>query len=209
MNPLNSVKGVITGGIILAVVIALIIALLGPSGLEFNAQKGQTLIIWIHVVAGVTWIGLLYYFNFVQVPALAEAAKDSGGPGGAGITKYVAPRALWWFRWGAVVTWLSGATYLAHLSILDDAFMLGFNTDPWPNGATTIGIGAWLGTIMLINVWGLIWPNQKKILGIVQASADEIAKARKVAFIASRTNALLSFPMLMSMVGFGHGGFFL
>jgi uncharacterized membrane protein len=87
--------------------------------------------------------------------------------------------------------------------------MLGFNTDPWPNGATTIGIGAWLGTIMLINVWGLIWPNQKKILGIVQASADEIAKARKVAFIASRTNALLSFPMLMSMVGFGHGGFFL
>jgi uncharacterized membrane protein len=206
---LNSVKGVITGGIILAVVIALIIALLGPSGLEFNAQKGQTLIIWIHVVAGVTWIGLLYYFNFVQVPALAEAAKDSGGPGGAGITKYVAPRALWWFRWGAVVTWLSGATYLAHLSILDDAFMLGFNTDPWPNGATTIGIGAWLGTIMLINVWGLIWPNQKKILGIVQASADEIAKARKVAFIASRTNALLSFPMLMSMVGFGHGGFFL
>jgi uncharacterized membrane protein len=209
MNPLNSVKGVITGGIILAVVIALIIALLGPSGLEFNAQKGQTLIIWIHVVAGVTWIGLLYYFNFVQVPALAEAAKDSGGPGGAGITKYVAPRALWWFRWGAVVTWLSGATYLAHLSILDDAFMLGFNTDPWPNGATTIGIGAWLGTIMLINVWGLIWPNQKKILGIVQASADEIAKARKVAFIASRTNALLSFPMFMSMVGFGHGGFFL
>ena len=87
--------------------------------------------------------------------------------------------------------------------------MLGLNTSPWPNGATTIGIGAWLGTIMLINVWGLIWPNQKKILGIVQASADEIAKARKVAFIASRTNTLLSIPMLMSMVGFGHGGYFL
>ena len=136
MNPLNSVKGVITGGIILAVVIALVIALLGPTGPEFNAQKAQSLIIWIHVLAGITWIGLLYYFNFVQVPALAEAAKDTGGPGGAGITKYVAPRALWWFRWGAVVTWLSGATYLGHLRILDDAFMLGFNTDPWPNGAT-------------------------------------------------------------------------
>jgi uncharacterized membrane protein len=206
MNPLNSVKGVITGGIVLAVVIALIIALLEPNGLALNVQS---LIIWIHVLAGITWIGLLYYFNFVQVPALAEAAKDTGGPGGAGITKYVAPRALWWFRWGAVVTWLSGAGYLGHAGLLDDAFLLGLNLDPWPNAATTIGIGAWLGTIMLINVWGLIWPNQKKILGIVQASADEIAKARKVAFIASRTNALLSIPMLMSMVGFGHGGFFL
>jgi uncharacterized membrane protein len=202
MNPLNSVKGVITGGVILAVVIALLL----PIGFDFNAQS---LIIWIHVLAGITWIGLLYYFNFVQVPALAEAAKDTGGPGGAGITKYVAPRALWWFRWGAVVTWLSGATYLGHVGMLDDAFALGLNTGVFPNAATTIGIGAWLGTIMLINVWGLIWPNQKKILGLVQASADEIAKARKIAFIASRTNTLLSIPMLMSMVGFGHGGFFL
>ena len=207
MNPLNSVRGVITGGIVLAAVIALVIALLVlPDGLNLNVQS---LMVWIHVLAGITWIGLLYYFNFVQVPALAEASKDTGGPGGAGITKYVAPRALWWFRWGAVVTWLSGASYLGHAGILDDAFALGLTSDPWPNGATTIGIGAWLGTIMLINVWGLIWPNQKKILGIVQASADEIAKARKVAFVASRTNALLSIPMLMSMVGFGHGGFFI
>jgi uncharacterized membrane protein len=206
MNPLNSVRGVITGGIVLAIVIALLI----PLGIDWNGTlSAQSLIIWIHVLAGITWIGLLYYFNFVQVPALAEAAKDAGGPGGAGITKYVAPRALWWFRWGAVVTWLSGASYLAHAGILDDAFALGLTSDPWPNGATTIGVGAWLGTIMLINVWGLIWPNQKKILGIVQASADEIAKARKVAFIASRTNVMLSFPMLMSMVGFGHGGFFI
>jgi uncharacterized membrane protein len=153
-------------------------------------------------MAGITWIGLLYYFNFVQVPALAEAASDQGGPGGAGISKYVAPRALWWFRWGALLTWLSGAAALWRMGILADAFMLTGN-------AYLIGVGAWLGTIMLFNVWGLIWPNQKKILGIVEASAEEIGKARRIAFLASRTNTLLSIPMLMSMVGYGHAGFFL
>jgi len=199
MNPLNSVKGVITGGIVLAVVIAL-----ATSGGVFNLSS---LVIWIHVLAGVTWIGLLYYFNFVQVPALAEAAKDEGGPGGAGITKYVAPRALWWFRWGAALTWLSGATYLHLQGWLVNALTLGLNG----SGAAGlwIGIGAWFGTIMLFNVWVLIWPNQKKILGIVEATADEIASARKVAFIASRANTLLSIPMLMSMVSMGHGGFFI
>lgn len=192
MNPLNTVNGTITGGIVLAVLLGLV-----TSGIMLNAAS---LLVWIHVLSGITWIGLLYYFNFVQVPALAEAAADAGGPGGAGITKYVAPRALWWFRWGALVTWLSGAAYLMHLGILGDAFML-------RGGGFTIGVGAWLGTIMLFNVWALIWPNQKKILGLIEASAEEIAKGRKVAFIASRTNTLLSIPMLMSMVGFGHGGF--
>jgi len=199
MNPLNSVKGVITGGIILAVVIALL-----TSGISFRADS---LLVWIHVLAGITWIGILYYFNFVQVPALADAAADEGGPGGAAITKYVAPRALWWFRWGAALTWLSGVTYLAHAGWLMNAITLGLNGSG-PAGLW-IGIGAWLGTIMAFNVWFLIWPNQKKILGIVEATADEIAKARKVAFIASRTNTLLSIPMLMSMVSMGHGGFFL
>ena len=194
MNPLNSVNGTIIAGIALAVLIAVL-----SMGVALNVA---TLIVWIHVLAGITWIGLLYYFNFVQVPALAEAASDDGGPGGAAITKYVAPRALWWFRWGAVVTWVSGAAYLGHLGILGDAFMLS-------GGGFIIGVGAWLGTIMQFNVWVLIWPNQKKILGIVEATADEIAKAKRVAFLASRTNTLLSIPMLMSMVGYGHGGFFL
>lgn len=200
MNPLNSVRGVIIGGVVLSVVLGLLI----PVGLEWNTAS---FLVWLHVLAGITWIGLLFYFNFVQVPALADAAGDEGGPGGAGITKYVAPRALWWFRWGAVVTWLTGAGYLAHLGRLDDAFAFGLlSNSTLPD--TYIGVGAWLGTIMLFNVWVLIWPNQKKILGIVEATADEIAKARKVAFIASRTNTLLAFPMLMSMVSFGHGGFF-
>ena len=199
MNPLNTVNGTIGAGVILAIVIGLI-----TMGVDFNTAS---FLVWIHVLAGITWIGLLYYFNFVQVPALAEAASDEGGPGGAGITKYVAPRALWWFRWGAVVTWVSGAAYLLHLGLLDDAFLLGINTG---NGlAMVIGVGAWLGTIMLFNVWVLIWPNQKKILGMVEASADEIANARRVAFLASRTNTMLSVPMLMSMVGYGHGGFFI
>jgi len=201
MNPLNSVGGVIIGGIILSVIIAV-----ATMGVYFNILS---FVVWIHVLAGITWIGLLYYFNFVQVPALADAAGDEGGPGGAGITKYVAPRALWWFRWGAAVTWISGASALYNLNILHDAFTLGLVGDSFNAQAMIIGVGAWLGTIMLFNVWVLIWPNQKKILGMVEASADEVAKARKVAFAASRTNTLLSIPMLMSMVGYGHGGFFI
>jgi len=201
MNPLESVRGTIIAGIILAVIIGV-----ATMGIAFNVMS---FIIWIHVLAGITWIGLLYYFNFVQVPALGEAMNDEGGPGGAGITKYVAPRALWWFRWGAVLTWLSGATYLGHIGMFKSAFMLGMGGEAFNSSAMVIGVGAWLGTIMLFNVWVLIWPNQKKVLGMVEASADEIAKAKRTAFLASRTNTLLSIPMLMSMVGFGHGGFFI
>ena len=201
MNPLNTVAGVIIGGVVLAVIIGL-----ATMGISFNTGS---FIVWIHVLAGITWIGLLYYFNFVQVPALADAASDEGGPGGAGITKYVAPRALWWFRWGAVLTWLSGAAYLGHLGIFVDAFTLGMMGETTNTAAMLIGVGAWLGTIMLFNVWVLIWPNQKKVLGLVEASSDEIAKAKRTAFLASRTNTLLSIPMLMSMVGYGHGGFFI
>ncbi len=168
----------------------------------------DALTIWTHVAAGITWIGLLYYFNFVQVQALGEALADEGGPGGGGITKYVAPRALLWFRWAALVTWLSGAFYLMVTSDLINAFTLGTNASDASRGADygmTIGIGAWLGTIMLFNVWILIWPNQKKILGMVEATAEQIASAKGTALMASRTNTMLSLPMLMSMVGAHHG----
>jgi len=126
----------------------------------------------------------------VQAPALAAAAADKEGPGGAGITKYVAPRALLWFRWSAVVTWLAGAALLGANFV--PAFTLQL-------GLAGIGVGAWLGTIMLFNVWVLIWPNQKKILGIVSATDDEKGKARRIAFLASRTNTMLSIPMLFFM----------
>jgi uncharacterized membrane protein len=156
---------------------------------------GDTFFRWFHFLAGIMWIGLLYFFNFVNVPAMKEAtAAGEGAP----ISKYVVPRALLYFRWGAVVTWLMGAGLLF--------------TIPGPNGMNgflaafglqgfmaPIGIGAWLGTIMIFNVWVLIWPNQQKILGMVPATDEEKAKARRVAFLASRTNTMLSIPMLFFM----------
>jgi uncharacterized membrane protein len=153
---------------------------------------------WLHFLAGITWIGLLYYFNFVQVPAMAAAAADKDGPGPAAISQYVAPRALLWFRWSAVVTWLAGA------ALLDGNFMAAFT---FQEGYEFIGMGAWLGTIMLFNVWVLIWPNQKKVLGMVQASADGIAKAKRTALLASRTNTMLSIPLLFFMASHTHGVF--
>jgi len=207
MNPLKSVTGTIIAGFVLAVIILL---LTGDNPMTaIGAAKGGAILIWLHVFAGIIWIGILYYFNFIQVPALAEALADDGGPGGAGITKYVAPRALFWFRWASLATWLTGAAFLLHSAkgSLGGAFMLGMGGENVHAYNMTIGIGAWLGTIMLFNVWVLIWPNQKKILGMVEASADEIAAAKKIAFAASRTNTLLSIPLIMSMVGAGHGFF--
>ena len=201
MNPLKSIGGTIIAGIVLAVLIVFFL----PGEHIVAGLPAKSLVIWLHVLSGVTWIGLLYYFNFVQVPALGEAASDDGGPGGAGIAKYVAPRALWWFRWGALATWLTGATFLYLQGMLHHAFTLGLMSDAPNPYATTIGIGAWLGTIMLFNVWVLIWPNQKKVLGMVEATADQVAKAKNVAFMASRSNTLMSIPMLMSMIGPGHG----
>ena len=198
MNPLDKISGTIITGLVISVVIAVGTSLTG-------ASAANSLVIWLHVAAGVTWIGLLYYFNFVQAPSIGEANADADGPGPAAITKYVAPRALLWFRWAALVTWLSGALFLFLNGTLGDAFELGLRTgNPY---ATTIGIGAWLGTIMLFNVWILIWPNQKKVLGIVEATAEEKARGARIAFLASRTNTMLSIPMLMSMIGAGHGFF--
>jgi uncharacterized membrane protein len=152
---------------------------------------------WIHFLAGITWIGLLYYFNLVQMAALKDAAADGTA---AGITKHVAPRALLWFRWSAVVTWLAGAALLG--ANLVPAFTLQPAFAP-------IGIGAWLGSIMLFNVWVLIWPNQQKILGMKPASDEEKAKARRVAMLASRTNMMLSIPMLFFMAnGLSHRAVF-
>jgi uncharacterized membrane protein len=200
MNPLNTIWGTIIGGFVIAAVVAI-------AAVQVGMADSGAIIIFLHVMVGVVWIGLLYYFNFVQVPGLAEAAADEGGPGGAGIAKYIAPRALLWFRWAALATWATGAIYLLERGEFMNAFLLG-NGGGDPIYGLTIGIGAWMGTVMLFNVWILIWPNQKKVLGIVEASADEIGKGKRIAFLASRTNTLLSIPMLMSMVG-AHHGFFL
>lgn len=201
MNPLKTVPGTLISGLVIAIVIALFADLSLPQ----TGARASAITIWIHVAAGITWIGLLYYFNFVQVQALAEAASDEGGPGGGGITKYVAPRALLWFRYAALVTWLSGAFYLMVLGELINAFTLGATSPEGDRYGLSIGVGAWAGTIMLFNVWILIWPNQKKVLGLVEATAEQIAKAKSTALMASRTNTMLSIPMLMSMVGAHHG----
>jgi len=147
---------------------------------------------WLHIMAGVMWLGLLYYFNFVQAAAMKDAQADGTA---AGIAKHVAPRALFFFRWAAVVTWLAGMALLGGRA--DDAFLF---KEP---AYIPIGVGAWLGTIMFFNVWAIIWPNQKKILGLAPASEQERASARRVAFLASRLNVVLSMPMLFFMSASG------
>jgi len=197
MNPLLSIKGTLAVGFILALAVAFGMGN-GVAGLTAAAMT------WIHVLAGVAWIGLLYYFNFVQVPGVGAALANPDGPTPAAINKYIAPTALLWFRMSAAVTWLTGLSALASLG----GGMQGIiNAFTFQGGMAIIGLGAWLGTIMLFNVWVLIWPNQKKILGLdgQEHSADVIAGAKKVALLASRTNTALSIPMLLCMVGFAHG----
>lgn len=148
---------------------------------------------WFHIMSGVMWIGLLYYFNFVQVQALKAAGADGTG---AGITKHVAPRALFWFRWAALATWLFGLGLLGPNVI---------NAFTFQNGFAAIGVGAWLGTIMFLNVWGVIWQHQKKILNLgayaANPASDEVkAKSRIIAAFASRVNVLLSVPMFFFMI---------
>jgi uncharacterized membrane protein len=196
MNPLMTIKGTLAVGFILAMAVAFGMGT-GVDGLKAAAM------VWFHVLAGVVWIGLLYYFNFVQVPGVGAALADTDGPGPAAINKYVAPTALLWFRMAAAVTWLTGLSALAKLGGGMQGIIDAFT---FQNGMGIIGLGAWLGTIMLFNVWVLIWPNQKKILGLdgLEHSADVIAGAKKVALMASRTNTALSIPMLLCMVGFAH-----
>lgn len=150
---------------------------------------------FLHILSGILWIGLLYYFNFVQVAAMKAAGADGTA---AGISKHVAPRALFFFRWAALATWVLGAALLGGRFV--DAFT-------FQAGSVAIGVGSWFGTIMFLNVWGIIWPNQKKILGIVAATDEEKNKARRVAFLASRTNTALSIPMLFFMVSSAHLAF--
>jgi uncharacterized membrane protein len=185
-NPLDSIKGTIIGGVILSIIV--IYALASSPASIYNGILRA-----IHAFAGIAWIGLLYYFNFVQVPALKAAVADGSA---GGITKHVAPLALLWFRWAALVTWLAGAGLLG--ANFTDAFLL-------QNGYEAIGLGSWLGTIMLFNVWVLIWPNQQKVLGMKKATDEEKSKARRVALLASRTNTLLSIPMILLMTnGLSH-----
>jgi len=154
---------------------------------------------WGHFFFGITWIGILWYFNLIQGRYLKAITPESKTEA----MKFLVPRALAYFRYGALGTWLFGAAILMLRGSLGSAFML-------QGPDAVIGMGAWLGTLMFLNVWGVIWPNQKKVLGIIAATAEEKARAGRIAFLASRTNTMLSIPMLFFMASSSHApaGFF-
>ena len=196
MNPLKSVSGALITGVILMIIISMLL----PASADVTVSLAS-LDRWLHIVSGVFWVGLLYYFNVVQIPGLAAGLADKGGPGNAGIVKYIAPRALLWFRWGAVATVVTGIL-LMEFAYGGGGLMKGLM---FREGFATIGVGAWLGIIMLFNVWVFIWPNQKKVIGVVPATDEEKAKARATATMVSRINFILSIPMLMAMGSQSHG----
>lgn len=189
MGFINSVKGKILIGFILAIIVY--VSFRGTAEAVGLTHYGTT--VWLHVLAGIVWIGLLYYFNFVQVPGMGQALADTDGPGPAAIGKYIAPRALLWFRMAAATTLLLGLVLLGTTGSIGSAYMLA-------PGYQVIGLGTWMGTIMAFNVWFIIWPNQQKILGMKEATAEEIATAKKNAALASSINVILSIPMLLTML---------
>ena len=163
-------------------------------GFAFDTLFWSWLFRFIHVVVAIMWIGLLWYFNFVQIPNMAKI-PDEQKPA---IGKVIAPAALFWFRWAALVTVISGLILAYFNGYVHQAMTLGIGSGG--GKATAIGIGMWLGIIMAFNVWFVIWPNQKKALGIIEVEADVKAKSAKTAMLFSRTNTLLSLPMLLTMV---------
>ena len=190
-NILSSLLKTVISGFILLFIIMLIIS--STSEFYFDYLYLSFFFRWIHVLSGVMWIGLLWYFNFVQIPSMPKIPNDQK----PAISKFIAPEALFWFRWAALSTLVTGLI-LGHINgYLHDALTL--DTSSGKN--LMIGIGMWLGTIMAFNVWGVIWPNQKKALGLVEVSAEEKAASAKKAMLFSRTNTLLSIPMLYCMVG--------
>jgi len=189
----SSLHRTIAAGFVLALIVFLIYL-----GHGFNNEFWAFLFRWLHILCGVMWIGLLWYFNFVQTPGMPKI-PDEQKPA---ITKVIAPAALFWFRWGAMGTIIMGIILAFNQDELWQGYTLGLVDHAWRS--TIIGIGMWLGTIMWFNVWFLIWPNQKKILGIVEASADAKKAAARIAGMASRINTMLSIPMLFCMAGAVH-----
>jgi uncharacterized membrane protein len=185
--------------IIVSVILALVIVFgFGHSPQGFDAAYFQAIFRLMHVFFGILWIGLLYYFNFVQIRVMPQIPAELK----PAVSKYIAPEALFWFRWAALATWVMGVI----LAIARGYFLEAATFGLWNGyergvdmGFTFIGLGMWLATIMFVNVWGVIWPNQKRALGIVEADADTKAKAAKMAMLFSRINTLLSIPMLATM----------
>jgi len=188
----SSLNRTILAGIVITLV------LMGVAGTfgRMDHAWGLFFMRWLHIGSGVMWIGLLWYFNFVQTPSMPQI-PDEQKPA---VSKVIAPRALWWFRYGALATVVTGLL----LAWMNGYIVQALSLAP---GARPIGIGMWLALIMAFNVWFIIWPNQKKALGIVTVEAAEKAAAAKLAGMTSRINTMLSIPMLYCMAAQSHGGF--
>ncbi|MBN9318202.1 MAG: urate hydroxylase PuuD [Caulobacterales bacterium] len=191
---LSNFRNTIVLSAILALLFIIAYGMHSPGG--FDGSFAQAVFRWIHVAAGILWIGLLYYFNFVQIRKMPDIPAELK----PAVSKYIAPEALFWFRWAALVTVLAGIGILAIRGHDYAANVLSFGLAG--GGVQTyalMGTGVYLALIMFLNVWGIIWPNQKRALGIVEATPEVKAKAAKIAMLASRTNLLLSLPMLTAM----------
>jgi uncharacterized membrane protein len=193
---LQSLERTIAAGIVLLIVIIVAVGLVTGSFVRLDYNWWAFFVRWLHVLSGVMWIGLLWYFNFVQIPTVPKIEPVEHR---AAVTKYIAPSALFWFRYGALSTVVTGLllAYMNHYLVEALTFQ---------RGVYGIGIGMWLALIMAFNVWFIIWPNQQKALGMVQCSPEEKTKAGRVAMLTSRLNTLLSIPMLFCMVAQQNAG---
>jgi len=190
---LGNLRNVVIASFVLAIL--LIGVYCGTQG--FDGMAFELFVLrWLHIVAGVMWIGLLWYFNFVQIPTVPKIEPAEHR---AAVSKYIAPSALWWFRYGALATVVTGLLLASMNGYILQALTL-------RAGTVAIGIGMWLALIMAFNVWFIIWPNQQKALGLVEVKAEDKPAAARIAMLASRTNTMLSIPMLFCMVAQQNAG---
>jgi uncharacterized membrane protein len=194
----QSLHRTIAAGVALSIVAIILIGLLTGQFLKPGEAWIGFLLRWLHVISGIMWIGLLWYFNFVQTPSMPKI-PDEQKPA---VSKFIAPAALFWFRWAALATVVTG---LLVALLPPNSYLVAALTFRSP--ATAIGLGMWLALIMAFNVWFIIWPNQQKALGLVDVPAEEKPKAARIAGMTSRINTMLSIPMLYCMVGQSHAGF--
>lgn len=199
---LTSLRNTVIAGIVLAIVFIIVLASwYDNAGAAFDHAWFVFFFRWLHVLSGVMWIGLLWYLNFVQIPNMPNI-PDEQKPA---IGKVIAPAVLFWFRWAAMATIVTGLLVAGMSGYLLDAITIGLNSESMRD--TSIGIGMWLGAIMWFNVWFVIWPNQKRALGLVDADADSKAASARTAMLFSRTNTMLSIPMLYAMVSVQNSAF--
>ena len=193
---LQSLERTILAGLVLLIVIIIAVGLLSGQFVRIDHAWGTFVMRWLHVMSGVMWIGLLWYFNFVQIPTVPKIEPVEHR---AAITKYIAPNALFWFRYGALATVITGLLLAWMSGYIGQALTL-------RPGHIAIGIGMWLALIMAANVWFVIWPNQQKALGLVEVKPEDKPAAARLAMLASRTNTMLSIPMLFCMVAQQNAG---